>query len=68
MPELEDLPDVVNDLDLDFSANPSAARKYMADQRNHRKVREASKKLKIEFMNPLREGKRLLVLDLDYSE
>jgi ubiquitin-like domain-containing CTD phosphatase 1 len=58
----------LNDFDLDFSANPSAARKYLADQRNHRKIKEAAKKLKIELMNPLREGKRLLVLDLDYSE
>jgi len=65
--ELEDLPDVLNDFDLDFSANPSAAAKYLADQRNHRKIREAANKLKIEFMSPIREGKRLLVLDLDYT-
>jgi len=65
--ELEDLPEVLNDLDIDFSANPSAARKYMEDQRNHRKIRESVKKLKLDLMNPLREGKRLLVLDLDYT-
>ncbi|KAF8582275.1 ubiquitin family proteint [Ramaria rubella] len=65
--ELEDLPEVLNDLDVDFSADPSAATKYLADQRNHRKIREAVTKLKIEFMNPLRDGKRLLVLDLDYT-
>ena len=65
--ELEFLPDVVNDLDLDFSANPAAAQQYMNDQRNRRKVQEHTKKLKVNIINPLREGKRLLVLDIDYS-
>ncbi|KAI0707674.1 HAD IIID h [Earliella scabrosa] len=65
--ELEFLPDVVNDLDLDFSANPAAAQQYMNDQRNRRKVQEHTKKLKVNIINPLREGKRLLVLDIDYT-
>ena len=58
---------MVNDLDVDFSANPAAAAAYMNDQRNRRKVKEHSKKLKVDIINPLREGKRLLVLDIDYS-
>ena len=66
-PELEFLPDVVNDLDIDFSANPAAAEAYINDQRNQRKIRECTKKLEINIIHPLREGKRLLVLDLDYS-
>ncbi|KAI0317471.1 HAD subfamily IIID h [Amylostereum chailletii] len=63
------LPDVLNDLDLDFSANPAAAAAYKNDQRNIRKVREATEKLKdqINIIHPLREGKRLLVLDIDYT-
>ncbi|OBZ69263.1 Ubiquitin-like domain-containing CTD phosphatase 1 [Grifola frondosa] len=65
--QLEFLPDVVNDLDVDFSANPAAARAYMNDQRNLRKVREYSKKLQVNVIHPLREGKRLLVLDIDYT-
>lgn len=65
--ELEDLPDVFNDLDVDFSANPSAAEKYLSDQRNHRKIKEIAKNLTINFINPLRERKKLLVLDLDYT-
>ncbi|GJJ12347.1 hypothetical protein Clacol_006588 [Clathrus columnatus] len=65
--KLEDLPDVINDLDVDFSANPAIAANYLADQRNIRKIREFSQKLTINFMSPLREGKRLLVLDLDYT-
>ena len=39
----------------------------MNDQRNRRKVQEHTKKLKVNIINPLREGKRLLVLDIDYS-
>jgi len=59
---------VVNDLDVDFSADPAAAAQYLNDQRNVRKVRESTKKLKLNIIHPLREGKRLLVLDIDYSE
>lgn len=65
--ELEFLPDVLNDLDVDFSANPAAAQEYMNDQRNKRKVKEHTQKLQLNIINPLRENKRLLVLDLDYS-
>ncbi|KAJ3488987.1 hypothetical protein NLI96_g2461 [Meripilus lineatus] len=66
-PELESLPDIFNDLDVDFSANPKAAIAYLNDQRNIRKVREHTKKLQINIIHPLREGKRLLVLDIDYT-
>lgn len=59
---------MINDLDIDFSANPAAAHAYLNDQRNLRKIREYTKKLNINIINPPREGKRLLVLDLDYSE
>ncbi|KAH7923553.1 HAD subfamily IIID h [Leucogyrophana mollusca] len=65
--QLEFLPDVVNDLDVDFTENPAAATAYKNDQRNIRKVREASQKLQINIIHPLREGKRLLVLDIDYT-
>ncbi|KIM86178.1 hypothetical protein PILCRDRAFT_816102 [Piloderma croceum F 1598] len=65
--QLEFLPDVVNDLDVDFSDNPTAAAAYKNDQRNIRKVREATNKLKIDIIYPLREGKKLLVLDIDYT-
>ncbi|KAI0647374.1 HAD subfamily IIID h [Trametes meyenii] len=65
--ELEFLPDVVNDLDVDFSANPAAAAEYINDQRNRRRVEQHTKKLQPTLINPLREGKRLLVLDIDYT-
>lgn len=65
--DLPDLPDVLNDWDFDLSTNSSAARAYINDQRNVRKVKETARKLQINLMNPLREGKRLLVLDIDYT-
>ncbi|KAI0636660.1 HAD subfamily IIID h [Trametes polyzona] len=65
--ELDFLPDVVNDLDVDFSADPAAAAEYINDQRNRRRVEQHTKRLKPNIINPLREGKRLLVLDIDYT-
>jgi len=64
---MELLSDVVNGLDVDFSANPAAAESLKTDLRNIRKIREATEKLKINIIHPLRDGKRLLVLDIDYS-
>lgn len=65
--QLEFLPDVLNDLDIDFSAAPEAAAAYLHDQRNKRKIREISAKLQVNIIHPLREGKKLLVLDIDYT-
>jgi len=66
--ELLNLPDVVNDLDVDLAIDPVAAAAYINDQRNLRKVREHTAKLQLNIINPPRPGKRLLVLDIDYSE
>jgi len=66
--ELENLPDVVNDLDIDFTENPTAGNAYQRDARNIRKVREVSEKLKVNIIHPLRPGRKLLVLDIDYSQ
>ncbi|KAF9527031.1 HAD subfamily IIID h [Crepidotus variabilis] len=65
--ELESLPDVVNDLDIDFSENMAASNSYQHDKRNIRKVQEATKNLQINIIHPLRQRKRLLVLDIDYT-
>ena len=62
-----DLPDIVNDLDIDFASDPEAAAKVQNDQRNLRKIREVVASTTVNVMNPLRVGKSLLVLDLDYS-
>lgn len=66
---IEYLPDVLNDLDFDFGNENliDAFAKYQQDQRNVRKVKEASDKLNVNIIHPLREGKKLLVLDIDYS-
>lgn len=40
---------------------------YVNDQRNRRKVLEHTRQLTVNVINPMREGKRLLVLDIDYS-
>lgn len=58
----------MNDLDVDFSENPAASNAYRNDQRNIRKVKEATEKLEINIIHPLRPGKKLLVLDIDYSK
>lgn len=65
--ELEFLPDVVNDLDVDLAEDPAASAAYKKDRRNIRKVKEASAKLEVNIIHPLRKGKKLLVLDIDYS-
>lgn len=64
----EDMPDVMNDLDIDVSQYPDLMLSFANDQRNIRKVREATEALDLHIMNEPREGKPLLVLDLDYSE
>lgn len=66
--ELENLPDVVNDLDVDFTENMAASNRYQHDARNIRKVKEMTAKLNVNIITPLRPGKRLLVLDIDYSQ
>ncbi|KAL0059995.1 hypothetical protein AAF712_013231 [Marasmius tenuissimus] len=65
--QLGNLPDVVNDLDFDFTQDPVAVAAYKNDQRNIRKVKEATEKLNVNIIHPLRAGKRLLVLDIDYT-
>lgn len=65
--KLESLPDVINDLDVDFAENLAASNNYQHDTRNIRKVREATKNLQLNIIYPLREGKKLLVLDIDYT-
>ncbi|KAJ7217131.1 HAD subfamily IIID h [Mycena pura] len=62
-----DLPDVINDLDFDIADNPAASAAYLNDQRNIRKVKEATSALQVNVIHPLREGKKLLVLDIDYT-
>ncbi|KAL5636496.1 hypothetical protein ACGC1H_000452 [Rhizoctonia solani] len=63
----DQLPDVVNDLDLQIDASSAEAKSMAEDKRNIRKILEAAKNLSLNVMHPLRPGKKLLVLDLDYT-
>lgn len=63
--EISDLPEVVNDLDWDF--DPSEADAAQANAENRRKLEEKIKNIEIRTINPPRPGKKLLVLDLDYT-
>ncbi|KAB5596234.1 Cysteine desulfurase NFS1 [Ceratobasidium theobromae] len=63
----DQLPDVVNDFDLQIDAASAEAKSMAQDKRNIRKILEAAKNLNINIMYPLRPGKKLLVLDLDYT-
>ncbi|KAH0583689.1 hypothetical protein H2248_009298 [Termitomyces sp. 'cryptogamus'] len=65
--QLENLPDVVNDFDVDFSDNLDASVAYKNDQRNIRKIKEATDNLNVNIIHSLRPGKKLLVLDIDYT-
>ena len=67
MIELEQTPDGVNEVDVDISENPAAAAKYKNDHRNIRAIKDATTKLQVNLIHPLRPGKKLLVLDIDYS-
>jgi ubiquitin-like domain-containing CTD phosphatase 1 len=58
---------VINDLDVDFADNLAASSRYQHDKRNIRKVQEVTQSLQVNIIHPLREGKKLLVLDIDYS-
>ncbi|TFK30056.1 ubiquitin family proteint [Coprinopsis marcescibilis] len=65
--QLENLPDVINDLDVDFTENLAAVNRYRHDHRNIRKIREMTENLQVNIITPLRPGKKLLVLDIDYT-
>ncbi|CAK5277538.1 unnamed protein product [Mycena citricolor] len=64
--ELELLADIVNNIDLD-PEDPKLYKAYHNDPRNVRKVQEATSALTVNVIHPVREGKKLLVLDIDYT-
>lgn len=58
----DDVDDVINDLDLeDEDVAIEYTQIYLA------KVQKRIKEYKITMLNPQREGKKLLVLDIDYT-
>jgi ubiquitin-like domain-containing CTD phosphatase 1 len=62
--ERDDLPDVVDDFELDFNAGSPEWLQHKANGENLKKFTERTP---IHIMNPPRDGKPLLVLDLDHT-
>ncbi|GJJ76924.1 ubiquitin-like domain-containing CTD phosphatase 1 [Entomortierella parvispora] len=60
----ETMPDVLNDLDEDYTPDDEAFASMAANQKN---LKAAIAKCDINIMHTLRPGKKLLVLDLDYT-
>lgn len=63
----QSLVDDVIDLDADFTDDLVTAALHMADQRTIRKIKEATDRLDLNIISPLGTGKKLLVLDIDYT-
>ncbi|KAJ3017284.1 hypothetical protein HKX48_003638, partial [Thoreauomyces humboldtii] len=63
--EPEVMPEVLNDLDFDFDYAPEGDAK--GEVANQRKLLEYTEKTNISIINDFRPGKKLLVLDLDYT-
>ena len=59
----DDLPDVIDDFELDFNAGSEEWLRHVANGENLKKFTE---KTELHIMNPPREGFPLLVCDLDH--
>jgi ubiquitin-like domain-containing CTD phosphatase 1 len=57
--------ELIDDLDLDYTL--STRTPPHLEPRNIRKIKETTASLELDLINPPRPGKRLLVLDLDYT-
>jgi len=62
----DDMSDVIDDLD-DTATSMSDSELLRADPEHKRKLEKYRASIEITFINPLRPGKRLLVLDLDFT-
>ncbi|KAF9585696.1 hypothetical protein BGW38_001180 [Lunasporangiospora selenospora] len=60
----EVMPEVLNDLEEDYTPDDEA---FANLAQNQKSLRSAATKCQINLMHPLRSGKKLLVLDLDYT-
>ncbi|KAG0334456.1 hypothetical protein BG004_000404 [Podila humilis] len=60
----EVMPDVLNDLEEDYTPDDEA---FANEAQNQKSLKSTVAKCDINIMNPLRPGKKLLVLDLDYT-
>ena len=55
---------VINDFDIDFNAGSDEWKEHFANQAN---LIEKTNSTEVHVMNPPREGKKLMVLDLDHT-
>eukprot|EP00743_Colponemidia_sp_Colp-15_P008983 GILK01009802.1.p1 GENE.GILK01009802.1~~GILK01009802.1.p1 ORF type:complete len:340 (-),score=49.87 GILK01009802.1:170-1189(-) len=62
--ERADLPEVLNDLDFDYSPD---SLDVPVDPKHRAKLEKVISTTEVRIINPPREGKKLLVLDLDYT-
>lgn len=62
--ERDDLPDVIDDFELDFNAGSEEWLQHVANKEN---LKSFTEKTAVHLMNPPRQGKPLLVLDLDHT-
>ncbi|CAM0137872.1 unnamed protein product [Umbelopsis sp. WA50703] len=63
--QVDTLPDVLNDLEYDYF--PSDHPTHLDQAKVQKKLKDTIAKTDIRLINPLRQGKRLLVMDLDYT-
>ena len=66
-PRPEELPDVFDDLDLDYRATPVEALQVATDPQHRRKLRDVIRDTSIYVMHAPRPGRKMLVLDLDFT-
>jgi ubiquitin-like domain-containing CTD phosphatase 1 len=62
--ERDDLPDVVDDFELDFNAGSP---EWLQHKANGENLKKFTAETPVHIMNPPRDGKPLLVLDLDHT-
>lgn len=60
----DELPDVIDDFELDFNAGSDKWLQHVANEEN---LRQFTEQTMVHLMNPPRPGKPLLVLDLDHT-
>eukprot|EP01027_Heterolobosea_sp_BB2_P016360 GEZU01023305.1.p1 GENE.GEZU01023305.1~~GEZU01023305.1.p1 ORF type:complete len:268 (-),score=93.56 GEZU01023305.1:247-1050(-) len=62
--DMGDLPEVLNDLDYDYFPDSEEVKN---NEENKRKLKKRIETVTINFINEPRKGKKLLVLDIDYT-
>eukprot|EP00656_Telonema_subtile_P019028 TRINITY_DN20339_c0_g1_i3.p1 TRINITY_DN20339_c0_g1~~TRINITY_DN20339_c0_g1_i3.p1 ORF type:complete len:354 (-),score=83.71 TRINITY_DN20339_c0_g1_i3:222-1283(-) len=62
-----DIPQLINDLDYEPSTEGGSSDRNMWNAPATSKLEERVQSCEVNIMHPLREGKKLLVLDLDYT-